>query len=123
MHERFHGGGPVSSCTSCLPAIREAARLSGIDDERREHAAEHDEPVKGCPFCANMNPRRLTPGIGKEDVLKGLPPYNGNNSNRGAMGDILGEDERAQRRMRMKEEARIALRSPKAGPRRGASAV
>ena len=88
--------------------------FSSIDAARNWHAAQHKQPYEGCSFCANMNPRQLKPGLGKEDVMKGLPPYDGNNSNRGADGSLL-EPEREQRRMRMRDEARIRLGSPKAG--------
>jgi len=99
--------------------------FSTIDAARNWHAAQHTKPYEGCPFCRNMNPRELKPGIGKENVLsagdtpKGLRPYDGNNSNRGALGDTLGkDDEREKRRLAMKEEARIRLGSPLAGPGR-----
>jgi len=88
--------------------------FSTIDAARNWHAANHTKPFEGCPFCKNMNARELKPGLGKEDVLKGLPPYAGNNSNRGAEGSLL----EPERKMRMKAEARTRLGSPLAQPGR-----
>ncbi|HTF36650.1 MAG TPA: hypothetical protein VK714_23445 [Myxococcota bacterium] len=89
--------------------------FTNIANARNWHTANHTKPFEGCPFCKNMNARTLREGI----APKNLPPYDGNNSNRGALGDTLGkDDEREKRRLAMKEEARIRLGSPLAGPGR-----